>query len=96
MLGEHRRQHASHGAGFAGARTALKQHQAVLQHRRDGPLLVRIQPVAAACAGTRIWELKLGPLDQCLQHLLALALPAAPQQPVALQHQGTIRPGSQG
>ena len=95
LLGLHRGQHARHGAGFARARPPFQQHQAVPQHRAHGPLLVPIQSVGGGGL-PRGLQRPLGPGDQGLQHPFPLALPAAPQQPIALQGQGAVGLGTEG
>ena len=103
-LAQRGRQQLHHGGGFAGARPPQQQHQPVAQHRRHrlrlllveagglGPLQGRLQRRGRH----RGLGLAAGPLQQLVEAVLQLQVPAPPAQPAAIAHDRRLGPLLQG
>ena len=102
---QHRREHAGHGAGLAGARSPLEQHQPVSMHRLHGLPLAGIQALGGGRrrhlgrrprpgGGLRIE--RRHPLQKGREHRAAQGVPTAPAHLAGLDHQGPVRGAAEG
>jgi hypothetical protein len=87
-------EHPGHGAGLTGARPPLEQHQPLLEHRRHGLALARIEAGRGRRSGVGNgggMTAGLDPLQQGREHGRTDPMPAPPADLSFLDHQRPIR-----